>query len=306
MGRILCVAVVLAVAGCHAARQPQAEQWPDPPAVDQVRYQQQYDAWLEEHRQGLSAVLPIVGIWPLKEGETPFGSDDTLPIALPAAHFPPRAGVVRRVGNDVTVVPAPGAPLRLEDGKALDRAAAVDSFSAGPVHLMVTSAGDDRRWLMGVDESHPAAKNPPNVEFYPLDTRWRLAARFDAFDRPKAVRVPDVRGGEMEFTAVGQLVFRLQNREMRLTAVGDPESDDFFVMFKDPTNQTTTFRGYRILSPKVVKDGEFTVVDFNFASNPPCAYSRYTVCPLPPPENKLPVSIEAGLKRLPSAVGYSE
>lgn len=119
-------------------------------------------------------------------------------------------------------------------------------------------------------------------EAYPLDPRWRMAARFDAFDQPKSVRVPDVRGGEMEFIAVGQLVFRIDGQEMRLTAFGEPDSDEFFVMFKDPTNQTSTFRGYRILSPKLVKGSEWTAIDFNFASNPPCAYSRYTVCPLPP------------------------
>jgi uncharacterized protein (DUF1684 family) len=54
-----------------------------------------------------------------------------------------------------------------------------------------------------------------------------------------------------------------------------------------------------------VNGGEWTVIDFNFAFNPPCAYSRYTLCPLPPSENNLPVAIEAGLKRLPSAQGYS-
>jgi hypothetical protein len=159
---------------------------------------------------------------------------------------------------------------------------------------------------MAMDESHPAMKNPPMVESYPLDARWRVAARFDAFDRPRPVRVPDVRGGEMEFMSMGQLVFRIDDQEMTLTAFGEPEREDFFVMFKDPTNQSTTFRGYRILSPKVVKDDEWTVIDFNFANNPPCAYSKYTLCPLPPPENKLPVAIEAGLKRLPSVQGYSE
>jgi hypothetical protein len=63
--------------------------------------------------------------------------------------------------------------------------------------------------------------------------------------------------------------------------------------------------GYRILTPAVVNGGEWTVVDFNFAFNPPCAYSRYTLCPLPPPENRLPVAVAAGLKRLPSAQSYS-
>jgi uncharacterized protein (DUF1684 family) len=153
------------------------------------------------------------------------------------------------------------------------------------------------------DEQHPALRNPPTVEAYPLDPRWRIAARFDAFGSPTPVRVPDVRGGTMDFTAVGQLVFRVNGQEMRLTALGEPGSEQFFVMFEDPTNQT--YGGYRILSPAVVANGEWTVVDFNYASNPPCAYSKYTVCPLPPPENRLSVAVEAGLKRLPSAQGYS-
>jgi uncharacterized protein (DUF1684 family) len=109
----------------------------------------------------------------------------------------------------------------------------------------------------------------------------------------------------MSFLALGQLVFRLDGREHRLTALGEPGGGQFFVMFKDRTNETTTYSGYRILTPEVVGDDEWTVVDFNFAFNPPCAYSRFTLCPLPPPENRLPVAVEAGLKRLPSAQGYS-
>lgn len=277
--RLVLVLTVLALSGC--AR----DTWPDPPAVDQVAYQKQYDSWRDEQRQGLSQVLPIVGIWTVNEGETPFGSDKALPIVLPAAHFAPRAGIVRRTGSDVTIVPEP---------------------ASGPVRLFVTQAGDERRWLMAVDESHPAAKNPPMLDAYPLDSRWRVASRFDAFDKPKRIRVPDVRGGQMEFTATGELVFRIDDQEMKLTALAEPDSPEFFVMFKDPTNQSTTFGGYRILAPKAVKDEEWTVLDFNFAMNPPCAYSKYTTCPLPPPENRLLVAVEAGLKRLPSAQGYSE
>jgi uncharacterized protein (DUF1684 family) len=99
-------------------------------------------------------------------------------------------------------------------------------------------------------------------------------------------------------------VFQLDGQEHRLTAFGEPGGGEFFVMFKDSTNQTSTY-GYRILTPAVVNSGQWTVIDFNFAFNPPCAYSRFTLCPLPPPENTLPVAIEAGLKRLPSAQGYS-
>ena len=300
MTRAFTCAALLAITGC--AR----ETWPEPPAVDQAQYQREHDAWRQEQNQGVAAVLPIIGIWPLDDGETPFGSDRELPIVLPVEHFPARAGVIRRAGDTVTVVPAPGTSLRLEDGTAMTGPSATESFTSGSIHLTIASAGDDRRWLTGMDRSHPAVKSPPVVESYPLDKRWRVAARFDAFEQARPVRVPDVRGGEMEFMAMGQLVFPIDGQEHRLTAFGEPESPDFFVMFKDVTNKSTTFSGYRIVVPKVVKSGEWTVVDFNFAMNPPCAYSNYTLCPLPPRENALPIAVEAGLKRLPSAQGYSE
>ncbi len=132
----------------------------------------------------------------------------------------------------------------------------------------------------------------------------RVSARFDRLDSPKRVRVPDVRGGSMEFTAVGQLVFRLKGEELRLTAIGAEGNPRLAVWFKDRTNGLTTYRGYRTVRPQVVEDGEWTVLDFNLSSNPPCACSNFTTCPLPPPENRLPVSIEAGLKQLPSVEGY--
>jgi uncharacterized protein (DUF1684 family) len=292
--------LVLAAAAAGCGR----DQWPAPPAVDVAAYETEHQAWREEQRAGLSSVLPITGIWPLSDGETAFGSDRALPIALPPEHFPARAGTFRRAGTVVTVIPDPGAALRLDDGSKLSSAGNVDAVSAGPIRLQVVDGGDGRWWVMGTDTGHPAIASPPAIESYPIDEQWRVAARFDVYDRPKDVRVPDVRGGFMDFTAVGDLVFRIRGEEMRLTAFGEDGRDDLFVMFKDPTNQSTTYRGYRIVSPKAVKDGEWTVLDFNFALNPPCAYSKFTTCPLPPPENRLPVAIEAGLKRLPSVEGY--
>jgi uncharacterized protein (DUF1684 family) len=290
-------ALMLALAGC-------GDRWPAPPAIDQSQYAKEHQTWRDEQRSQLSWILPITGIWPLAEGDTAFGADRGLPIVLPAEHVPPRAGLFRRAGTTVTVIPAARDTLKLEDGSALNEPRQVDTVAAGPIRLQLTDAGDERRWVVAFDTAHPASANPPALESYPVDPRWRVAARFEAFEQPKAVRVPDVRGGFMEFTAVGQLIFRVRDREMRLTAFGEQGRDELFVMFKDPTNQSTTYNGYRIVAPKAVKDGEWTVLDFNFASNPPCAYSRYTTCPLPPPENRLAVPIEAGLKRLPSAQGF--
>jgi hypothetical protein len=76
------------------------------------------------------------------------------------------------------------------------------------------------------------------------------------------------------------------------------------MMFKDLTNSTTTY-GSRIMTTSAVANGQFTVLDFNLARNPPCAYSPYTTCPLPPAENRLAVAVEAGEKRFPLHQGFS-
>ena len=298
--RLVALVVAALVLGC--TREP----WPSPPALDKAKYEADHRAWREEQRGLLSDVLSIVGVWPLPEGDTAFGSDSALPIALPVSGTAARAGVFRRDGKTVSIVPAPGTPLRLADGRPVSEAMLLtDDVWIGSLLLYVADAGDERRWVTARDMKHPAITNPPSLETYPLDSRWRVSARFDAFEMPKPVQVADVRGGSMHFLSVGQLVFRLNGQEHRLTAFGEPGGGEFFVMFKDPTNQTTTYGGYRIVTPSLVDGGEWTVIDFNFAFNPPCAYSRYTLCPLPPPENSLPVAIEAGLKRLPSAQGYS-
>ena len=75
---------------------------------------------------------------------------------------------------------------------------------------------------------------------------------------------------------VGRLTFRIGDQEQQLTAFGFPGSDEFSLLFKDATNASTTY-GFRILHAPMVKNGEWTVIDFNVAGNPPGApYSKYT------------------------------
>ena len=294
----LIFVLVVAAAGCGR------EQWPSPPPVDAARYQKDHATWLAGERAYLSEVLPIIGIWPLADGETSFGAGPALPVSLSSAKVPLRAGVFRRAGDTVTVVPTRDFALYRTDGTRVEAETEADSILAGPFRMEITDVGDDRRWVAVIDTTHPAVTAPPPLPLYPLDERWRVAARFDAFDPPRQLRVPDVRGGTMAFTAAGQLVFRLNGEEMRLTAIAAEGQPRFAVWFKDQTNGVTTYGGYRTVRPDVVQDGEWTVLDFNFAYNPPCAYSNFTTCPLPPPENRLPIAIEAGLKQLPSVDGF--
>jgi uncharacterized protein (DUF1684 family) len=278
-------------------------QWPEPPAVDQAEYQRQYQSWLGEQQNTARESSIIVGIWSLSEGETAFGSDRALPIVLPAS-VPARAGSFRRTGEKLTVSSAPGVQLLGDDGNAIAVSSEVPyEMSLGTLRLSVIPMPDGRQFVSASDNAHPLLENFPKVQTYPVDQRWRVSARFDAFAEPKTMQIGDVRGGRVEFPAVGRLTFRIDGQEQQLTAFHFPDSPEFFILFKDATNASTTY-GFRMIGAPVVHNSEWTVIDFNVARNPPCAYSQYTTCPLPPPENTLAVAIEAGEKRFPTGRGF--
>jgi uncharacterized protein (DUF1684 family) len=292
------VTLVCLCVGCNR------QQWPDPPAIDQAEYQKHYKEWLDGQQQTAREATKEIGIWPLHDGETAFGSDASLPIVLPSSVSPTRAGVFRRAGETVTVTPAPGVVLEVGDGGPVKAATVAEGQIAfGSVRMFMIPMGEGRQFVSASDEEHPLLKTLPSVQTYPIDMRWRVAARFDAFDAPRMMPVADVRGGTTEYPAVGYLTFRIGDREQRLIAWGFEGRDDFSVMFKDETNASTTY-GSRMLNPTAVPKGGWTVLDFNVASNPPCAYSQFTTCPLPPAENRLAVAIEAGEKRFPSGRGF--
>src|SRR5215204_1057299 len=279
------------------------QQWPEPPAVDQAEYQKRYATWLSEQQDVARESSIIVGIWPLPEGETAFGSDRSLPIVLPAS-VPARAGVFRRTGEKLTVSPDHGVVLLGDDGMALAPSSEVPyEMTLGSLHISRIPMPDGRQFVSASDSAHPLLKDFPKVQTYPVDQRWRVSARFDAFEQPKMMPIDDVRGGRTEFPAVGRLTFRIGGQDQQLTAFHFPDSPEFFVLFKDPTNTSTTY-GFRMIGAPVVHNGEWTAIDFYVARKPPCAYSPYTTCPLPPAENRLAVSIDAGEKRFPTGRGF--
>ena len=292
------VMLVCLCAGCGQ------QKWPEPPVVDQAQYQKDYQAWLDGQQETARASSIIVGIWPLQDGETAFGSDGSLPIPLPVTSVPPRAGVFHRTAEKVTVTPAPGVTLLSEEDKPLSAASEVPyELKLGTLRMSVSPMSDGRQFVSVSDEAHPVLTDFPKVQTYPVEPRWRVAARFDAFEKSNVIKIADVRGGVTDFPAAGRLTFKVGDQEHRLTAFQFPDSPSFFVLFKDATNATTTY-GFRMFDAPVVKNGEWTVIDFNVARNPPCAYSPYTTCPLPPAENRLAVAIEAGEKQFPTGRGF--
>ena len=130
------------------------------------------------------------------------------------------------------------------------------------------------------------------LRWFPADESYRVRARFVPHEHQRLMRLPNNLGDVFTIPSGGSVAFALGDRELRLVAV---EYDgELWLIFRDLTSGKETYPSARYLYADAPDEDGFTIVDFNRAYNPPCAYNPYTTCPLPPPENRLPVRIEAG------------
>ncbi len=191
--------------------------------------------------------------------------------------------------------------IELED----DRSDEPTTLRFGSLGMRVhAEPGTDRLWLRAWDEDHPARATFRLPDFFPVEPEWVVPARFDAYPEARALRVPDVTGGFVEYQARGELVFRMGDREHRLIATAGDNSTAFFVMMWDSTATTETYQGGRYLRVEfpdedgwTPEEGGWTTIDFNRAYNAPCVFTPYSVCALPPRENWLEMAVTAGEKR---------
>ena len=98
----------------------------------------------------------------------------------------------------------------------------------------------------------------------------------------------------------GAIVFDVDGKEYRVDPILEEGSTDYFIIFRDATSKDTTYPAGRYLYAAPPKDGKM-IVDFNKAYNPPCAFTPFATCPLPPLQNRLPFRIEAGEKKYAGA-----
>lgn len=128
----------------------------------------------------------------------------------------------------------------------------------------------------------------------PVDNGLRVVASFEKFDKPQEVLVPNVLGGNFKYESPGVLRFRLGGSEYTLQPVS--EGENLFIIFRDETSRSETYPAGRFLYTAKPVNGK-VVLDFNKAENPPCAFTPFATCPLPPRQNRLKVAIRGGEKR---------
>jgi uncharacterized protein (DUF1684 family) len=144
------------------------------------------------------------------------------------------------------------------------------------------------------DRDTEALRRFSGIDRFPVDPRWRIDARFEpAADR--TITVPDVLGDVEQDPSPGCVSFSIDGVDCRLDALEGGDDGELWLIFGDATNGAETYAGGRYLYTEPPVDGR-VAVDFNRAYNPPCVFTPYATCPLPPAQNRLPLRIAAGEK----------
>ena len=242
--------------------------------------------------------LTLVGLFWLQEGTTCAGADPACRVSLAAGSAPARIGDFVRTSEVITFKPAPQVDVRINGKPAgiqvlSTQAGRYDKVSVGTVTMFVIKRGQ-RYGVRVRDTNSQARRDFRGVQWFPIGESYRVTARFVAYPKPTSIVIANVLGDVDPWPSPGYAEFTLDGRPYRLHAVLDgPNARELFFVFRDLTTGKDTYPGGRFLYAEMPSNGQ-VVLDFNKAHSPPCAFTPYATCPLPPKENALLVRIEAG------------
>ncbi len=239
----------------------------------------------------------LAGLFWLNEGDNKIGSSGNNDIVFPRG--PEEIGIMTLDDNKVWFHPNGGVGIKAEGEDIKD---SIFIFREGSEAVLLTTDSlgffiirrGERIGIRLRDYVHPRLDKLNSIDRYPPDQNWIIKTRFIESDNELIIRVPDVLGEISEEIAPGLLEFEYEGETFRLFPTGS--RDRLFVIFADDTNAQETYGGGRFLSGGEVDSDGYAYLDFNKAYNPPCAFSPFATCPLPPRENFLPFSITAGEK----------
>jgi uncharacterized protein len=262
-------------------------------------YRDEIERWRQKREVGLKADdgwLTVSGLFWLKPGETSIGSDPTNDILLPA-RSPSSVGRLKLVDGKAFFRTTPGERVT-RDGTPFegglihsDADEHPDTLAVGDVKLILIKRGE-RFALRLKDNQSPLRSSFAGLRWYPPSEDWRVEARFVAYPKPAKLVMDTIVGDSETAVSPGYVTFERGGEVYKLQAIGQKNGSLWFV-FRDGTSGRTTHGGARQLYADPPQ-GNVVVLDFNKATNLPCAYIPYATCPLAPPQNRLSLAIEAG------------
>jgi uncharacterized protein (DUF1684 family) len=299
--QVLVAAAIAASAftGCHK----QDNGKPAMSAADTAAFNQQEQAWRDKRRSDLlkpEGWTSLIGLHWLDPGSHYIGSagGNGIQLSMGPAHL----GMVDIEGKQVRFVPDPSAQLTL-DGKPLAGAAALrtDADPAGP--SVIGFDGDkghatvierNNRYALRVKHADaPTRTQFSGIDYWPADPAWKIQAKFVPHEKGRTIEVANIIGGMDAMSNPGVVEFQQGGQVHRIEALDEGEGV-LFLVFADRTNGHGSYGAGRFLDAPMPDANGSVTLDFNQSRNPPCAFTAFATCPLPPPENRLDLSVTAG------------
>jgi uncharacterized protein (DUF1684 family) len=260
---------------------------------------QQWRAKREAELKTEDSWLTVAGLFWLKEGLTTIGTDaSAVDVVLPAGSAPGQIGSLELANGTVTlkvkdnvVVTVKDKPVREFVMKFGDVNKSSETFQVGTLKLSVIKRAN-RYGLRVRDKNSPQRLAFKGLHWFPARSSYRVVATFVAYPEPREMKIMNVLGDELTEKVPGTLTFTLNGKKFELRPIVEDEKK-LFIIFKDSTAGETTYPAGRYLYADLPKDGK-VVLDFNRAENPPCAFTKYATCPLPPRQNIMKIAINAG------------
>ena len=269
------------------------------PATAPTGYQAQIEDWRVKREAALKAEngwLSVAGLFWLHEGDNAAGSNPEAVVVLPAGAK--SIGAFRFVSGKASFMPAAGAAVYWNGTpvrgpvvlKSDEGGTNPDALTYLDTTMTVIKRGT-RHAVRMRDKNSQMRRDFTGLHWYPVREDLRFEARFVTYDKPKMIPVPNILNEVEESKSMGYAVFTYQGQEYTLEPV--VEGDQLFYIFKDMTAGKETYPAGRFVYSDLPKNGH-VILDFNKAYNPPCAFTPYATCPLPPKQNRLAVRLEAG------------
>lgn len=294
-GSVLCAAGLLAA-------DPAPEPAPDP-APD--AYTKEIEAWRAQRAERLTQPdgwLTLIGLHFLQPGENSVGTapDNTLVLAKGPAHLGTftvgeyaRVKAVINPGNGILVDGQEVLSAQLSDGSRRQPTL----ITAGTVTLLVINR-DGKKALRVRDSAAEARTQFKGLDYFPIDPAWRIEAQWVPFEKPREVPIRNGLGSVSPAMILGKAVFTRDGKTCELLPIQDDPDGLLFFVISDQTSGDQTYAAGRFVYAAPPVDGK-VVLDFNRAQNPPCAFTSFATCPLPPKENQLALAVTAGEKKYP-------
>jgi len=270
-----------------------------------IGYQKKLNEWKKSRVKELAGEdgwLSLIGLFWLSDGANTFGSDKSNSIVLPKSSSPKFAGTLSLVNGRINLQATPEARITFTGKLVSEMQLRSDAdqqqtiLQMGSLKLYIIKRGE-RIGLRVKDSANPARAQFRGLEYFPADLKWRIEGKFEPYTPEKTIPIANVLGMIDKMPSPGAIIFNIGTRTFRIDPVLEKGEPRLFVIFADQTSGKETYGAGRYLYVDPPDANGRVVLDFNLAYNPPCAFTRFATCPLPPPQNRLSIRVDAGEKK---------